>query len=82
MRTGRGPDGREGAAEGRGRVGVDAGDALRRLAGLQRLGRGEVVEAAPGMGLDVGDAAGLGGEPRQELGQHDVLVQVGGPPAW
>ena len=46
-----GAHGGERAAEGRGRIGVDAGDALRRLAGLQRFGRGEVVEAAAGVGL-------------------------------
>ena len=29
------------------------------------------------MGLEVADAARLRGQPRQQLGQHDVLVQVG-----
>ena len=54
-----GPDRGEGAAEGRRRVGGDAGDAGGGLAGLRRLGRGEVVAAAAGVGLGVGDAARL-----------------------
>ena len=52
-------------------------DARARLAGARRLGRGQVVKAAPGVGFGVGEGLVLARQPRQRHRQQRMLVDVG-----
>ena len=64
-------------AVGQPALGQRAGDPGRGLARASRLGGAEVIEATPGVGLEVAQRLGFLGHPRQRHGQQRVLVHVG-----
>ena len=68
---------RQRRSERRRGIGIDPPDAPRRLAGCRSFRAVEAIEPAPGVGLGIGDASRLDRQPRDELGQHDMLVKVG-----
>ena len=54
------------------------GDPLRGLAGLSGLGRGQIIQRPPGMGLKITQGFVLGRQIGQHPGQQRMLVHIGG----
>jgi hypothetical protein len=62
----------------RGQPRLKQADARRRLAGLERGRVTQIIEPAPGMGLDIGKRLVLGGQIAQHPREHGVFVDIGG----
>ncbi len=55
-------------------------DSARRLAGLPRLGRAQVIKPAPGVGFDIGQRLVLLHKIGQHPGECGMLVHIGQVP--
>ena len=52
------------------------GNPLRRLAGFQRLGAGQIIKAPPGMRFDIRQRLVLAPQIPERLSQQSVLVNI------